>query len=221
MKRILQLVCLTLALPAAHAWESPDSVPQMDVTFPLDMAIIDPDATVKQPPYVVMFPGGLDTTGSDIRGPLGRLEALRGASKLFPASNQDPGLPVVLRGLRFHRKLGPSRAVTGYEVELQGEFNTVRVPASTGDMNSLLAGQRTTFVLAASKNFGVYSYVSTMKLDVQLQGKEIFIFGLEGDFSFREGFSTYASGPKKLTPPPSRTFLYRGERAELPTLPTI
>ncbi|HMC10194.1 MAG TPA: hypothetical protein VKH44_02845, partial [Pirellulaceae bacterium] len=213
--------CLPLGIPAAYGWESPAAEAATQISFPLDLAIIDPDAKEKRPPYIVMFGGGVDKDGTDVRGPLGRLEALRGASKMFPESNQDPGLPVVLRGLRFHRKLNSDGGLAGYEVELQGEFNTVRVPASQEDVKTFLSGQRTTFVLAAEKNFGIYAYVSSMKLDVQLQGKDIFIFNIDGDFTFREGFSTYASQTKKLSPPTSRSYLYRGERADLPVLPSI
>src|SRR6187431_113099 len=119
MKKIFLLIGLSLALPSAYAWESPDSLPQADITFPLDLAIIDPDATVKRPPYVVMFAGGVDNGGSYVRGPLGRLEALRGASKMFPKSNQDPGLPVVLRGLRFLSAHDADGTISGYDVELQ------------------------------------------------------------------------------------------------------
>jgi len=168
-----------------------------------------------------VFDGGIDKEGTDVRSPLARLEALRGASKMFPESNQDPGLPVVLRGLRFHCKLNSDGTVAGYEVELQGEFNMIRVPATNEDMKGFLSGQRTTFVLIGEKNFGIYSYVSSMKLDVQLSGKEMVIFGIEGDFSFREGFSTYVSKTKTLSPPSGRNYLYRGEHADLPTLPSI
>jgi hypothetical protein len=224
MKNIALLLglalCLTLA-PWAYGWEAPGSIPLMPVSFPLDLAIIDPDATGERPPFVVMFPNGIDKNATDVRGPVGRLKALRGASKMFPESNQDPGLPVVLRGLRFHQKVDAKGAVVGYEVELQGEFNTVRVPAHPQDVNSFLSGQRTTFRLAAQKNYGLYAYVSSMQLDVQLQGNDVFIFGIEGDFTLREGLRTYASQTKKLSPPTSRPYLYRGHRATLPTLPTI
>ena len=133
-----------------------------------------------------MFAGGLDKKGTGIRGPLGRLKALRGASKLFPESNQDPGLPVVLRGLRFHCSYSPDGTATGYEVELQGEFNMVSVPVSKDDMKSFLSRQRTTFVLTAAKNYGIYSYVSSITMDVQFNGKELSIFNIEGGFTFRE-----------------------------------
>src|SRR4051812_44662174 len=125
MARIL-LLCLLLGVPVvARAGEKFDQDISAGTSFPLDLAIIDPDAKERRPPYVVVFTGGMDQKGNDIRGPIGRLEALRGASKLFPESNQDPGLPVVLRGLRFHSIKGPNG--TAYEVELQGEFNMVKV----------------------------------------------------------------------------------------------
>jgi hypothetical protein len=221
MNRASLLLYLLLGIPAAHGWESPATEAPAQVSFPFDLAIIDPDVKERRPPYIVVFDRGMDKEGTDVRGPLARLEALRGASKMFPESNQDPGLPVVLRGLRFHCKLNPDRTVAGYEVELQGEFNMIRVPASQEDMKGFLSGQRTTFVLTGEKNFGIYSYVSSMKLDVQLSGKEIVIFNIEGDFTFREGFSTYVSKTKKLSPPTGRSYLYRGERADLPTLPSI
>src|SRR5262245_28534154 len=221
MTRMLLVPCFLLGVPVAHAGESPSKGTAAEISFPLDLAIIDPDAKEKRPPYVVVFGGGLDKEGADIRGPIGRLEALRGASKLFPESNQDPGLPVVLRGLRFHCNRSPERTVAGYEVELQGEFNMVRVPVSKDDMKSFLSGQRTTFVLTGAKNYGVYSYVSSITMDVQFNGKELFIFGIEGDFTFREGVFTYVSKTTKLSPPASRSYLYRGEASKLPALPSI
>jgi len=191
------------------------------VTFPLSFAIIDPDSKAKLPPYIVMFEGGVDANGRDVRRALGRLEALRGASKMFPHSNQDPGLPVVLRGLRFSARQAAKGAVIGYDVELLGEFNAVRVPVAPNDMKSFLAGERTTFVLTGEKNYGVFSYVSSVKMEVQLRGEELLIFQAEGDFSFREALRTHVSRPKKLGPPNGREYLYRGEKAALPELPVI
>jgi len=221
MNTVFLLLCLPFGIPTACGWESPATEAPTQISFPLDLAIINPDAKEKLPPYIVMFDGGMDKDGTDIRGPLARLEALRGASKMFPESNQDPGLPVVLRGLRFDCKLNSVGAVAGYEVELLGEFNKIRVAASQDDVKSFLAGQRTTFVLAGEKNFGLYAHVSSIKMEVQLRGKEILIFNIEGDFTFREGISTYTSKTKKLSPPTSRGYLYRGEYADLPALPSI
>jgi hypothetical protein len=191
------------------------------VTFPLGLGIVDPDSKTKAPPYIVMFEGGVDANGRDVRRALGRLEGLRGASKMFPESNQNPGLPVVLRGLRFSTKQAANGAVVGYDVELLGEFNAVRVPVAPNDMKSFLAGERTTFVLTGEKNYGVFSYVSSVKMEVQLRGEELLIFKAEGDFSFREGLRTHVSRPKKLGPPNGREYLYRGEKAALPELPVI
>jgi hypothetical protein len=221
MARILLLPCLLIGIPVAQAWEPSGKEISDQIFFPFDLAIFDPEAQEKRPPYVVVFAGGLDKEGTDIRGPLGRLKALRGASKLFPESNQDLGLPVVLRGLRFHCNRSPEGTITGYEVELQGEFNMVRVPVSHDDMKSFLSGQRTTFALTGAKNYGVYSYVSSIKMDVQFNGKELFIFSIDGDFTFREGVYRYVSKTTKLRPPASRCYLYRGEPSELPTLPSI
>jgi hypothetical protein len=89
------------------------------------------------------------------------------------------------------------------------------------DAKLFFAGQRTTFVLTGERNYGVYAYVSSIKIDVQLKEREILIFKIEGDFNFREGLSTYTSKTKKLTPPAGRDYLYRGETAELPNLPSI
>jgi len=221
MARILLLLCFLLGVPVAQAWDSSGKEIAAPISFPLDLAIIDPDAKEKGPPYVVVFTGGLDKEGTDIRRPLRRLKALRGASNLFPQSNQDPGLPVVLRGLRIHRNESPAGTVTGYEVELQGEFNMVRVPVSKDEMNSFLSDQRTKFVLTGAKNYGVYSYVSSITMDVEFNGKELFIFSIEGDFTFREGVFTYVSKTTKLSPPASRSYLYRGEPSKLPALPSI
>jgi len=164
MARILLLPCFVLGLPVCRAADLPDQGISAAVSFPLDLAIVDPDAKEKCPPYVVVFAGGFDKNETDIRGPIGRLEALRGASRLFPESNIDPGLPVVLRGLRFHCSRNSQGAVTGYEVELQGEFNMVKVPLNPKDMESFLAGQRMTFALKGTKNYGVYSYVSSINM---------------------------------------------------------
>jgi hypothetical protein len=189
------------------------------VSFPLGFVISDPDSKTKLPPYIVMFEGGVDTNGRDVRRPLSRLEALRGASKMFPESNQNPGLPVVLRGLRFNQR--QSARGIGYDVELLGEFNAVRVPVAPNDMKAFLAGERTTFVLTGEKSYAVFSYVSSVKLEVQLRGDSLLIFKAEGDFSFREGLRSHVSRPKKLGPPNGREYLYRGEKAVLPELPVI
>ena len=219
MNRLIGLIGLVL-VTSASVWEPP-AAPAQEISFPLDLAIINPDSAEKLPPYIVMFEEGVDRNDKDVRGPLGRLEALRGPSKMFPESNKDAGLPVVLRGLRFHRELNRNGSVKGYEVELQGEFNMVKVAVSQEEMDKFLRGERVKFSLEGRANFGVYSYVSTMQMDVQLRGREILIYKVEGDFSFREGFSTYSSKTKQISPPAGRTFLYRGEQAKLPVLPEI
>ena len=212
--------CLLLASALAHAWERPIAKPP-PAKLPLDWAVIDPEGDGKLPPYIVMFEDGRDKGGADVRGPLERLEALRGASKLFPESNKDAGLPVVLRGLRLHGQLNTEGGVLGYELELQGEFNATKVPVAKEDAEKFLAGQAITFELKGQKNYGLYSYISTVKLQMQLMGDEIVIRELVGDFTFREGFYTYVSKTKKLRAPPTREYLYRGQRGELPTLPPI
>ncbi|HZN32973.1 MAG TPA: hypothetical protein VFB80_04110 [Pirellulaceae bacterium] len=191
------------------------------VNFPLDLAMIDPESSEKKPPYLVMFETGVDQNDKDVRGPLGRLEALRGPSKMFPESNKDDGLPVVLRGLRFHRLLRSDGTLEGYEVELQGEFNMVKVPVNAGEMKKFLSGERVSFSLTGRANYGVYAYASAIKMEVQLRGAELFIYKVDGDFSFREGFTTYTSKTKKLSPPAGRDYIYRGETGQLPALPSI
>ena len=169
MNKIASITSFLLAILAIHPRQMPAAEPAASVSFPFSLGIIDPDAKARLPPYIVMFEGGLDKDGHDIRGPLGRLEALRGASKMFPESNQNPGLPVVLRGLHFHSENNADGKISGYLVELQGEFNAVRVHAAENDAKQFFAGQRTTFVLTGEKNYGVYAYVSSIKLDVQLK----------------------------------------------------
>ena len=209
---------VAVTIVAAAAWKLLGAEPT-PVTFPLSLGIIDPDSKAKLPPYIVMFEGGVDEKGRDVRRALGRLEGLRGASKMFPESNQNPGLPVVLRGLRFTQRQVAKGIV--YEVELLGEFNAVRVPVAPNDMKAFLAGERTTFVLRGEKNYGVFSYVSSVKMEVQLRGEELLIFKAEGDFSFREGLRSHVSRPKNLAAPSGREYLYRGEKAALPELPVI
>lgn len=223
---MLSLVALSLATCSAA---EPVGASAKAVEFPLDLAIIDPDARpdapsdemARLPPYIVMFADGMDKDGRDVRGPLGRLEALRGKSKLFPESNDDDGLPVVLRGLRLHRKLKSDGSLAGYEVELQGEFNAVKVPLDEKAMQAFLDGQPTTFSLKGQKNYGLFSYVSTTKLELQRMGDELVIRKLEGDFTFREGLYTYTSKTLKLAPPAGRDYLYRGRQEKLPALPSI
>jgi len=189
--------------------------------FPLDLAIINPESPDKLPPYIVMFEEGVDKNQKDVTGPLGRLEALRGPSKMFPESNKDAGLPVVMRGLRFHQVKGQGGKLTGYEVELLGEFNMVKVPVSLEQMEKFLRGERVAFTLQGKANFGVYAYASSIQMEVQLRGAEILIYKIDGDFTFREGFTSYTSKTKQLSPPTSRPYLYRGEQAKLPALPSI
>jgi len=212
-----------LAFCPTPAWASEPSPadPKSAISFPLDIAILDPAAHEKLPPCLIMFPEGVDEDGRDVRGPLGRLEALRGASKMFPEVNKDPGLPVVLRGLRLHRNQKADGSLAGYEIELQGEFNAIRVPVEPAEAKKFLAGEPASFALQGEKNYGVYSYVSTTTIELQLTGDEVVIRKLEGEFTFREGFSTFKSKSLKLGPPASRKYLYRGERTELPNLPSI
>jgi len=222
MKRAFFLFLeIGLGLLAASAAEPPPPESPPGISFPLDLAIIDPDAKEMLPPYIVMFPDGVDKDSRDIRGPLGRLESLRGESKMFPESNKDAGLPVVLRGLRLHRKLESDGSVAGYEIELLGEFNSIKVPASQDEAKKFLSGQPATFALKGEKNYGLYSYVSSTKIELQMTGDELSVRKLEADFTFREGIYAYTSQTLKLSPPAGRDYLYRGKRAELPALPSI
>lgn len=197
------------------------------VVFPLQYRIIDPDnqknATAakleeKLPPLIVMFPKGFTYNAKDAAGPIGRLEAFRGKSKLLPESNDEPGLPVVLYGLRFHEGRGSDGKVTGYEVELQGEFNAVKVPATEEAVNSFLANKPTVFALESTLQYGIIATHSTTKLELQRSDDKIYIRSVEGDFTFREGFFTYKSPTLKAAPPQNRDYLFYGEAAELPTL---
>ena len=218
MKQLSFAFALFLAAPA-WAWQQPAAPGQP--AFPLDLAIINPESAEKLPPYIVMFEEGVDKNDKDVRGPLGRLEALRGPSKMFPESNKDAGLPVVMRGLRFHQVAGQGGKVSGYEVELQGEFNMVKVPASLEQMEKFLRGERVAFTLEGKANYGVYAYVSSIQMEIQLRDKEILVYKIDGDFTFREGFTSYTSKTKQLHPPAGRTYLYRGEQSKLPALPSI
>ena len=40
--------------------------------------------------------------------------------------------------------------------------------------------------------------MSSINMEVQLNGKELLVFGIEGDFTFREGLFTYISKTTKL-----------------------
>ena len=197
------------------------------VTFPLEYQIVDPDnpknAKLKPnerkiPPLIVMFPGGKTSADKDATGPIGRLESFRGKSKLIPDSNDDPGLPVLLAGLRFLERRDAAGKVEGYDVELQGEFNAVRVPAPEDAMKDLLAGKKATFSLESRLDYGIIATVSTTKLEISREGDRIFIHSVAGDFSFREAFFTYVSPSLKKEPPPERKILYYGEAGKLPEL---
>ena len=218
---------LLMTVPAAVATEPaavaalPTARPKAVEAFPLDLAIIDPASADKSPPYLVMFPGGKDLDGRNVQRPLGRLEALRGASRMFPESNKDPGLPVVMRGLRLHQRVAADGSVAGYDIELQGEYNAVRTAASKEEVAKLLAGEPARFALQAQKNYGVYSYVSTTTIELQLVGDGAVIRAIEGEFTFREGLRRYTSESLKLEPPAGRDYLYLGQRKELPVLPML
>jgi hypothetical protein len=140
---------------------------------------------------------------------------------MFPDSNKDDGLPVVLRGLRLHRALAADGSAAGYEIELQGEYNSIKVPLATEEAKKFLAGEPATFALKGEKNYGLFAYVSTTKIEIQLAGDEVFIRKLVGDFLFREGLFTYTSQTLKLDAARGRNYLYRGKRTELPNLPSI
>jgi len=197
------------------------------IKFPLEYQIVDPEnpknATLKPgerklPPLIVMFPGGKTADDKDAKGPIGRLESFRGKSKLIPESNDNPGLPVFLAGLRFLERRDASGKVEGYDIELQGEFNAVRVPASDEAMKDFLAGKKATFSLESRLDYGIIATVSTTKLEISRDGDRLYIYSVEGDFSFREAIFTYKSPSLKKVPAPGQRYLYHGEAGKLPDM---
>ena len=195
--------------------------------FPLEYRIIDPDnpkneevevVDKKLAPLIVMFPGGKTTEKVDATGPIGRLESFRGKSKMLPESNANPGLPVVLYGLRFWENRDENDKLLGYDVELQGEYNAVKVPAPLEAMQDFLAGKKATFALESNLQYGVISTQSKTKLELARSGNRIYVYSVEGDFTFREGFTFYKSPTLKTSAPDSRKYLFYGEQAKLPTL---
>jgi hypothetical protein len=206
-------------------------VESIKLKYPASYRIIDPinkeneklEVEKKLPPYIVVFPGGKNDKGKDVTGAIGRLETLRGASKLFPASNDDKGLPVVLRGIRFIEITDDSNKVSGYEVELQGEFNAVTVPLDSETMTRLTDSQRTPVELERKKSYagGVVTTHTKTKFDLQLKGDKLFIFAVEADFTFWETLFEYKSPKLKLPLPEGRDYLYEGVLGELPTLPQL
>lgn len=196
-------------------------------TFPLEYKIVDPDNPKnaklrpgeKLPPLIVMFPGGKTVEDKDATGPIGRLESFRGKSKLIPESNDNPGLPVFMTGLRFHQRLDATgKQVEGYDIELQGEFNAVKVAAPNEAMQDFLEGKKATFELESKLNYGVIATVSTTKLEISRDRDKLFIWSVEGDFTFREGFYSYKSPSLKLAPPTNRPYLYYGSEGKLPQM---
>lgn len=221
------LAAATVLAMGAVSCQADDPQPAAGPKFPLAFRIVDPDnpdnadkqpGDLKLPPLIVVFQKGLTATSKDASGPIGRLEALRGASKVLPKSNDDPGLPVLLAGLRFHERQDASGKVVGYDVELQGEYNAVKVPAPDEAMNSFLAGKRTSFALESKLNYGIIATTSTTTLELQLVGDKLYIYSAEGDFTLREAFSIYKSDTYKTVAPKSRKYLYYGEPGDLPTL---
>lgn len=197
------------------------------ISFPLEYQIIDPDnaknATMKPgekklPPLIEMFPGGKTADGKDATGPIGRLESFRGKSKLLPESNDNPGLPVVMSGLRFLERRDSAGKLEGYDVELQGEFNAVKVAAPDDAMKDFLAGNKATFALESKLDYGIIATVSTTRLEISRNGDKIYIHSVEGDFSFREAIFTYKSSSLKKSPPPGRDYLFQGQAGKLPDL---
>lgn len=226
----LMMAVVALAVwPAACQAQGPTAAkPKVEAPkFPLEFRIVDPDNPAnaqkqlgdeKLPPLFVSFPGGKTEAGKDATGPIGRLEAFRGNSKLLPDSNDDPGLPVLLCGLRFLERKNAEGKVEGYDVELQGEFNSVKVPASEEAMLSFLAKKPTIFELESKLQYGIIATHSTTSLEIQWASDKIYILAVEGDFNFREGFRRYRSPTIKKAAPQSRNYLYYGEAGELPTL---
>jgi hypothetical protein len=106
----------------------------------------------------------------------------------------------------------------GYDIELQGEFNSVKVPASAEAMQSFLAKKPTTFQLESKLQYGIIATHSTTSLEIEWTGDKIYIHSVEGDFNFREAFRRYRSPTIKKSPPPGRKYLYYGEAGKLPTL---
>lgn len=197
------------------------------ISFPLEYQIIDPDnaknATLKPsekklPPQIVMFPGGKTAEDKDATGPIGRLESFRGKSKLIPDSNDNPGLPVILSGLRFLERRDSAGKVEGYDIELQGEFNAVKVAAPDDAMKDFLAGKTATFSLESKLDYGIIATVSTTKLEISRNGDKLFIHSVTGDFSFREAIFTYKSPSLKMLPPAGRSYLYQGVAGKLPDM---
>lgn len=195
--------------------------------FPLEYRIIDPDnpdnfklkpGQQKLPPLIVMFPKGKTVEDTDAKGAIDVLESFRGKSKLIPKSNEDPGLPVFLAGLRFTEKRDSSGKLEKYEVELQGEFNAVKVDAPTEAMEDLLAGKVASFALESKTNYGIIATLSTTTIKISRVGDELFIHSVDGDFSFRYLLTTYKSSSLKVVPPKNRNYLYKGEAAKLPEM---
>jgi hypothetical protein len=221
------LACALSAAGPGLAAAGDDAAAKAAVQFPLEYRIVDPDNPdnankkldeKKIPPLIVMFPKGKTRDAKDATGPIGRLEGFRDKSKLIPESNDDPGLPVFLCGLRFFELKDEAGQVAGYNVELQGEFNAVKVPATIEAMESFLAGKPTTFALESKLQYGIIATVSTTKLEIQRAGDKILILSVEGDFTFREAIFFYTSETLKLAPPKGRKYLFYGESGELPTL---
>jgi len=50
MNRAFLLLYLLFVIPTAYGWESPATETAAQVSFPFDLAIIDPDAKEKRPP---------------------------------------------------------------------------------------------------------------------------------------------------------------------------
>ena len=215
------------ALGCADATAQPGRPVAAPAKFPLEYRIIDLDnpdnfklkpGQQKLPPQVVMFPGGKTADDKDARDAIGVLESFRGKSKLIPKSNDDPGLPVFLSGLRFTERRDSSGKLLGYDVELQGEFNAVRVAAPTEAMEDLLAGKVATFSLESKINYGIIATLSTTTIKISRVGDELFIHSVDGDFNFRYLITTYKSPSLKVTPPKGRDYLFKGEAAKLPEM---
>lgn len=225
-------VAIALLLPIAsslaqEAAKQPPAAAVKAPTFPLEYQIIDPDnaknaklkpGEKKLPPLIVMFPDGKTVEGNDATGPVGRLESLRGKSKLIPESNDDKGLPVFLAGLRFLERRDANGKLEGYDVELQGEYNAVKVPAPESAMKDFLAGKKATFSLESKLDYTVIVTNSTTKLEISRDGDKLYIHSVEGDFNFREAIFTYTSPTLKKTAPAGRKYLYEGQVGKLPTL---
>jgi hypothetical protein len=130
-------------------------------------------------PYFRAFDGGKDRDGQDASGALSTLKFARGASKLYPREDAEPGMIVVLR-----RIVMVPRSDGHYTAILEGEYNAVQSVIRRETIEKLLSGEVTDLVFTSDTTKGIrpvaYRVQAQTRFRAQLRDGNLHFYGGEG-----------------------------------------